>query len=208
MPPIRVLVVDDSVVVRRIVTEMIDRDPDLEVCGTARDGADALRQVDVAKPDIMTLDVEMPVMDGLETLRNLRNVHPDLPVVMFSTLTTEGSSAALDALALGAKDCVGKPSNVGRTKDVASQFEEELIPKLKALVPAKAPRSRGAAPIGAPLRQRADEAFGDGRVARTVMEHLGVIIHRESDGTYLLMSASSSAESFLHAVETSIKYVT
>lgn len=161
MPPIRVLVVDDSVVVRRIVTEMIDRDPDLEVCGTARDGADALRQVDVAKPDIMTLDVEMPVMDGLETLRNLRNVHPDLPVVMFSTLTTEGSSAALDALALGAKDCVGKPSNVGRTKDVASQFEEELIPKLKALVPAKAPRSRGAAPIGAPLRQRADEAFGD-----------------------------------------------
>ena len=160
MPPIRVLVTDDSVVVRRIVTEMIERDPGLEVCGTARDGADALRQVESLDPDIMPLDVEMPVMDGLETLRNLRTVRPKLPVVMFSTLTTQGSAAALDALSLGAKDYVGKPSNVGRTKDVASQLEEELIPKLKALVPRK-----GTSPIAPafPTRvtQRANEAFGD-----------------------------------------------
>ena len=163
MPPIRVLVCDDSVVVRRIVTEMIDRDPELEVVGTARDGADGLRQVEALKPDIMTLDVEMPIMDGLETLRNLRTVAPRLPVVMFSTLTTSGSAAALDALALGAKDYVGKPSNVGRTKDVASQLEEELIPKLKALVPGKsAPRYTMRAAAAAPggLGRRNDEAFG------------------------------------------------
>ena len=160
MPPIRVLVTDDSVVVRRIVTEMIERDPGLEVCGTARDGVDALRQVESLDPDIMTLDVEMPVMDGLETLRNLRTIRPELPVVMFSTLTTQGSAAALDALSLGAKDYVGKPSNVGRTKDVASQLAEELIPKLKALVPRKG-NSPIAPAVPTRITQRADEAFGD-----------------------------------------------
>ena len=161
MSPIRVLVCDDSVVVRRIVTEMIDRDPDLEVCGTARDGADGLRQVEALDPDIMTLDIEMPVMDGLETLRNLRTVRPKLPVVMFSTLTTQGSAAALDALSLGAKDYVGKPSNVGRTKDVASQLEDELIPKLKALVPTKTRPTSGFAFGSNPVSRRTDGAFGD-----------------------------------------------
>lgn len=166
MSPIRVLVTDDSVVVRRIVSEMIDRDPDLEVVGTARDGADGLRQIEALNPDIMTLDVEMPIMDGLETLRNLRNVRPKLPVVMFSTLTTQGSAAALDALSLGAKDYVGKPSNVGRTIDVASQLEQELIPKLKALVPHKLAPPPGS-PGHTPSRviERSDEAFGD-RVKR------------------------------------------
>ncbi|MEM9202239.1 MAG: chemotaxis response regulator protein-glutamate methylesterase [Actinomycetota bacterium] len=160
MPNIRVLVCDDSVVVRRIVAEMIDRDPELEVVGTARDGADALRQVQALNPDIMTLDIEMPVMDGLETLRNLRTVAPRLPVVMFSTLTTQGSSAALDALSLGAKDYVGKPSNVGRTKDVASQLEEELIPKLKALVPGRLQPAGLAQPAARP-QARAEGGFGD-----------------------------------------------
>jgi two-component system chemotaxis response regulator CheB len=85
-PPIRVLVVDDSVVIRRLVTGVLEGDPDIEVVGTAVDGAAALRALDRLKPDLVTLDVEMPVMDGLATLKELRKVAPRLPVIMFSTL--------------------------------------------------------------------------------------------------------------------------
>jgi two-component system, chemotaxis family, protein-glutamate methylesterase/glutaminase len=132
MPKIRVLVVDDSVVIRRMVSEALASDPEIEVAGTAADGRIALAKIDQVNPDVITLDVEMPVMDGLEALKELRKGLPRLPVIMFSTLTERGASATLDALALGANDYVTKPSNVGGAAAALQKIRQELIPKIKA----------------------------------------------------------------------------
>jgi two-component system chemotaxis response regulator CheB len=113
MGRIRVLVVDDSVVIRKVLCDTLSTDPDLEVVGSASDGRIALAKIEQLKPDLVTLDIEMPVMDGLETLKELRKAHPKLPVIMFSTLTGRGASATLDALSLGASDYATKPSNTG-----------------------------------------------------------------------------------------------
>lgn len=157
MTPIRVLVVDDSIVVRRLVTEVINADADLTVAGTARNGIEALKKVIDLDPDIITLDIEMPEMDGIETLRNLRDLRPKVPVVMFSTLTVRGSEATLDALTLGARDYVAKPANVGSVTAVVSELERELVPKLKALV--AGPRSTGQQ-VPTITTRRQDETFG------------------------------------------------
>ncbi|MGC1870950.1 MAG: chemotaxis response regulator protein-glutamate methylesterase [Acidobacteriaceae bacterium] len=132
MPKIRVLVVDDSVVIRRMVSDVLAGEPDIEVAGAAADGRIALQKIEQVNPDILTLDVEMPVMDGLETLRQLRKTHRRLPVIMFSTLTERGASATMDALALGASDYVTKPANVGSAAAALEKIRAELIPKIRA----------------------------------------------------------------------------
>src|SRR5271168_273971 len=133
MTPVRILVVDDSIVVRKLLSETLSGDPALEVVATASDGRIALAKVPLLKPDLITLDIEMPVMNGLETLAALRKLYPKLPVIMFSTLTERGAAATLDALSLGASDYATKPSNTG-SFDVAIQaIQRELIPKIKAL---------------------------------------------------------------------------
>jgi two-component system, chemotaxis family, protein-glutamate methylesterase/glutaminase len=134
MPKIRVLVVDDSVVIRRMVGDVLSGEPDIEVAGTAADGRIALQKIEQVNPDILTLDVEMPVMDGLETLKQLRKTHRRLPVIMFSTLTERGASATIDALALGASDYVTKPANVGSAAAALEKIRTELIPKIRAQV--------------------------------------------------------------------------
>ncbi len=133
MPPISVLVVDDSVVVRRLVTDVLNEDPDIQVVGTAPNGRIALAKIPQLNPDLISLDVEMPVMDGLETLRELRQVYPDVPVIMFSTLTERGAAATLEALELGAQDYVTKPANVGSVQASMASVREQLVPKIKAL---------------------------------------------------------------------------
>jgi two-component system chemotaxis response regulator CheB len=130
---IKVLVVDDSVVVRRLVSDALAEDPAIEVVGTASNGKIALSKLTTLDPDLVTLDIEMPVMDGLETLREIRKLKPRLPVVMFSTLTEAGASATLDALALGASDYVTKPANVGSVTLAMEAVRTELVPKVKAL---------------------------------------------------------------------------
>ncbi len=131
--PINVLIVDDAVVVRRMVSDVLDGDPDIHVAGTAANGRIALQKVRQSCPDIVTLDVEMPEMDGLETVRELRKAFPRLPVIMFSTLTTRGAAATLDALAHGASDYVAKPANVGSVSEAQNRIREQLIPKIKTL---------------------------------------------------------------------------
>lgn len=131
MAKIRVLVVDDSVVIRKLVTDALGNDADIEVVGTAANGRIALTKLPQLKPDLMTLDIEMPEMDGLQTLAAVRKTHPKLPVIMFSTLTQRGAAATLDALALGASDYVTKPSNVGSVTVGMQRIREELIPKVK-----------------------------------------------------------------------------
>jgi two-component system chemotaxis response regulator CheB len=135
MLKIRVLVVDDSVVIRRMVSDVLAREPDIEVAGAAADGRIALQKIEQVNPDILTLDVEMPVMDGLETLKQLRKTHRRLPVIMFSTMTERGASATIDALALGAVDYVTKPANVGSAAAALEKIRAELIPKIRAHVP-------------------------------------------------------------------------
>jgi two-component system chemotaxis response regulator CheB len=131
MPKIRVLVVDDAVVVRKLITETLRDDPELEVVGTAPNGRLALQKIPQVNPDIITLDMEMPEMDGLATLREVRQLYPKLPVIMFSTLTQKGAVSTLEALSLGANDYVTKPANVGGVTAGVERLQQELIPKIK-----------------------------------------------------------------------------
>src|SRR6266849_4215075 len=125
---IRVLVVDDSALMRKLIPAILARDSSIEVVGTAMDGAFALKKIEELKPDVVTLDLEMPRMDGMETLRLIMRRAP-LPVILFSTHSKEGGYATLKALAFGAVDFVTKP------KDAAAghleQIADLLIAKIK-----------------------------------------------------------------------------
>jgi two-component system chemotaxis response regulator CheB len=143
---IRILVIDDSVVIRKVLCETLAGDPGIEVIGTAGDGKIALAKIAQMHPDIVTLDIEMPVMNGLETLKELRKLYPRLPVIMFSTLTERGAEATLDALSLGASDYVTKPSNTGSLAQSIEAIRIELIPKVKALGSAPSSKAKAAAP--------------------------------------------------------------
>lgn len=128
----RILIVDDSVVARQMVSNAINRDPTLEVVGVAANGHIALAKIPQVNPDLIILDLEMPEMDGLETLTTIRRTYAQLPVVMFSALTERGAEATLEALSQGAQDYVTKP--VTQTKEEALQYiREQLLPKIKAL---------------------------------------------------------------------------
>ncbi len=143
----RILVVDDAVVVRRIVTTVLGDEPDLEVVGTAPNGRIALQKIEQLNPDLVTLDVEMPVMDGLETLQAIRAAYPRLPVIMFSTLTERGAAVTMEALMHGANEYVTKPANVGSVTEAMDRIREELVPKIQALTglaPRPAARRHGA----------------------------------------------------------------
>ncbi|WP_203670050.1 protein-glutamate methylesterase/protein-glutamine glutaminase [Cellulomonas pakistanensis] len=146
MTRIRVLVVDDSVVVRRLVTDSLSRDPDIEVVGFASNGRIALAKVDQLAPDLVTMDIEMPEMNGIEAVRALRRNRHTMPIIMFSTLTERGASATLDALVAGATDYVTKPANVGSVQESLDRVASELIPKIKALVPHRPGAGAASAP--------------------------------------------------------------
>lgn len=145
---IRVLIVDDSALVRSLLTEMLAADRQIEVIGTAADAQAAREKIKALNPDVLTLDVEMPRMDGITFLRNLMRLRP-MPVVMVSSLTERGADVTLDALAIGAVDWLAKPKIdvAARLKDYA----EELIAKIKAAAtatvraydPRRAPVARG-----------------------------------------------------------------
>jgi two-component system chemotaxis response regulator CheB len=132
----RVLIVDDSTVIRRLLSDALAGDSAIEVVGTASNGRIALARIPQINPDVVTLDIEMPEMDGLETLKELRKLYPRLPVIMFSTLTERGAVATLNALAAGASDYVTKPANVGSVTAAMQNVREQLIPRIKGLCPA------------------------------------------------------------------------
>jgi two-component system chemotaxis response regulator CheB len=124
---IRVLVVDDSALMRKLIPAILERDPSIEVVGTAMDGAFALKKIEELHPDVVTLDLEMPRMDGMETLRLIMRRAP-LPVIVFSTHSKEGAYATFKALALGAIDFVAKPRNAaaGHLDAIAVQLIEKI----------------------------------------------------------------------------------
>ncbi len=129
----RILIVDDSAVMRSLLRSVIVSDPSLEVAGTAADGAAALASLAPAHPDLVLLDVEMPVMDGLVTLRQLRQHGHKMPVIMCSSLTRRGAQVTIEALASGASDYVAKPSGQSSRQEAAQAIAQELLPKIHAL---------------------------------------------------------------------------
>ena len=125
---IRILVVDDSALMRSMIKDILEVDPSLKVVGTACDAYDARDKIKQLNPDVLTLDVEMPKMDGIQFLKNLMKLHP-MPVVMISTLTTQGANTTLDALSLGAIDFVSKPGS--DSLHSLEDYSEIIIRKVK-----------------------------------------------------------------------------
>lgn len=133
MPAVRVLVVDDSVVVRKLLSEALTSVPELELAGTASNGAIALAKIPQLNPDVITLDIEMPGLNGIETLKEIRRLYPGLPVIMFSTLTEQGAAVTLEALSLGASDYMTKPTNSPSLASAMGQIRRELTEKVLSL---------------------------------------------------------------------------
>jgi two-component system chemotaxis response regulator CheB len=145
-PKLKVLIVDDSALVRRILTELLSADPEIEVVGAASDAYMARDKIKALNPDVITLDVEMPKMDGVTFLRNLMRLRP-MPVVMVSSLTEHGAEITLDALAVGAVDYLPKPKI-----DLAAtlgDYAEELRAKIKMAARARVRRYSADVPAAA-----------------------------------------------------------
>ena len=154
---IRVLIVDDSPVIRRLASQTLGADPEIEVVGTAADPYEARDQIARLAPDVLTLDLEMPHMDGLTFLRLLMERRP-LPVVIMSSLTTRGSEYTLEALRLGAVEVIGKPG----TSELLRELGPQLVAKVKAASraqlqsaprPSRPPATAGSAGRGAVIRR-------------------------------------------------------
>lgn len=130
--PVKVLVVDDSSVARRFVCSAIEETEELQVVGRASNGQEALEFMAKLHPDIITLDVEMPIMDGIATLEHIRRRDRTIPVIMFSTLTERGARTTLEALSRGANDYIAKPSSLGGTRSAPEEVKQEIISKIMA----------------------------------------------------------------------------
>jgi two-component system, chemotaxis family, protein-glutamate methylesterase/glutaminase len=128
---IRVMIADDSSVTRKILTAAISLDVDLEIIAAAHNGDEAVNYCRGLKPDVILMDVEMPQLTGIEALREIRKFNPQVPIIMFSTLTVRGGEATLDALQAGATDYVAKPTGVGHVDKAISYLQAEVVPKLK-----------------------------------------------------------------------------
>ncbi len=129
--PLKILVVDDTVVYRKIVSDVITELPDAEVVGTAHNGKVAMQKINTLKPDLLTLDIEMPEMNGLQVLEKLQAETPPVGAIMLSTLTTEGGAMTMRALELGAFDFLPKPQS-GTMIDNKAAIKKSLAPMLKA----------------------------------------------------------------------------
>ncbi len=130
---VRVLVVDDSALMRKLIPQILERDPSIEVVGTAMDGSFGLKKIENLNPQVVTLDLEMPGMNGIDMLKQIMRRHP-VPVIVVSSHSTEGASITMKALGLGAFDFVAKPTDVStRMPEIAS----ELIAKIKAAASSK-----------------------------------------------------------------------
>lgn len=143
----KVLIVDDAMLIRRLVSDALAGDSAIEVIGDAANGRIALQKIPQLNPDLVTLDIEMPEMDGLTTLRELRKAYPRLPVIMFSALTERGAADTLEALHIGASDYVTKPSSAAGKGVAQERIRQDLVPKIRSLCHIGAPAVTAAAPV-------------------------------------------------------------
>ncbi len=164
MKKARVLIVDDAALIRRLVSDALAADPGIEVVGGAGNGRQGLQLIAQTSPDLVTLDVEMPEMGGIETLREIRKRYPRLPVIMFSVLTERGCADTLEALSLGASDYVAKPATAGGREAAQQRIREDLVPRIKSLCrinqvpPQPAAATTPPAPRAAEVVRRASDA--------------------------------------------------
>jgi two-component system, chemotaxis family, protein-glutamate methylesterase/glutaminase len=142
----RVLIVDDSAVIRRLLTDILSAEPDIEVTAAVGNAAQALSRIAQSPPDVVTLDVEMPGVSGLDLLVEIRKLSSRLPVIMFSSLTRKSAATTLDALAAGATDYVAKPAGTGSLEASTLHVKSELLPKIRGL----AQTSRESQPVRGP----------------------------------------------------------
>src|SRR5690242_4605646 len=150
--PIRVMVVDDSVVIRGLISRWIDAEPDMKVAASLRTGLDAVNQLERINPDVAVLDIEMPDLDGISALPRLLAKKRDLIIIMASTLTRRNAEISFKALSLGASDYIPKPES---TREIAAAdiFHHDLIEKIRHLG-AKVRRTSVTSPPGAPALGR------------------------------------------------------
>jgi two-component system chemotaxis response regulator CheB len=171
----RVMIVDDSVVIRRLLSDVLSADPGIEVAATAANGRLALGKLGTVKPDAIVLDIEMPELDGLGTLREIRKIDRQIPIIMFSTLTARGAASTMEALSLGASDYVTKPANMGSVAESRESARTQLVPRLLALV-----RN----PTGAPVDPRAARASLPPSLLTPPPAAFGPISLRTTTGTH------------------------
>ena len=185
MKKIRVLIVDDSPLVRRVLTEILSSDPDIEVVGSAMDPYIAREKIKKLNPDVLTLDVEMPKMDGIKFLDNLMRLRP-MPVVMISSLTEKNADVTLKALELGAFDFISKPRN-----EIANELENyssEIISKIKAASRAKVQaRSTTSVEIDGQMENDIDERFS----ATIILKRHRVLAKPDISGKIIAIGAST-----------------
>ena len=147
---IRVMVCDDSAIMRRLIKTALELEPSMKVVCEAKHGRDAIDQLDQTRPDIVVMDIEMPVMDGVEAVREIRKLGRTLPVIMFSSLTSRGAEASLDAIAAGATDFATKPTGAGHIQQALDSLRRDLIPKLLQWTAGKRADSIGTVPAAEP----------------------------------------------------------
>lgn len=159
MPTIKAIVVDDSVVIRKLLSRILDSDSEIEVVATAANGLLGLCEIAKFKPDVVVLDVEMPVMNGLETLRELRKTDRDTTIIMFSAHTARGADATFDALNAGADDYEMKPSTLDNSPESRLAVNSGLVRKIKLILSAKNKVRQmtqlGPSPFGNPMKKTA-----------------------------------------------------
>ncbi|HMN44393.1 MAG TPA: chemotaxis response regulator protein-glutamate methylesterase [Povalibacter sp.] len=197
---IRLLIVDDSALVRKLLTEMVGKDRDIEVVGTATDPYAAREKIKQLNPDVITLDVEMPRMDGVTFLENLMRLRP-MPVVMVSSLTQHGADITLRALELGAVDFVAKPK-----VDVAgslADYAQELIAKIKMAAGARVnPRSSAPRPAAAPAASAAGLKIDERRTADAVLPAVtGRRVLRTTDRIVAIGASTGGTEAIREVLE-------
>jgi two-component system, chemotaxis family, protein-glutamate methylesterase/glutaminase len=154
---VSVLIVDDSSVMRQLLTDALSADPEIEVVGSAPDPLIARERIKALNPDVVTLDVEMPHMDGLTFLRKIMTLRP-MPVIMISTLTQAGAEVTLDALEAGAIDFIAKPSI--NTQNAIADLAEELCAKVKGAARTRMRGQRVARPVSRPAVARPNSSIG------------------------------------------------
>ena len=153
MLPVRVLVVDDSVAVRKLISDALADSSDVQLVGTASNGPIALAKIPQLNPDVITLDTEMPGMDGIATLTEIRRLYPRLPVIMFSTVTEMGAAITIQALAAGASDYMTQPGTIESLAAMMEQVRRELVARILSLVNGEVREASFAGPQ-ARLRER------------------------------------------------------
>ncbi len=181
MPSIRVLVVDDSSLMRRLIARFLEEDGGFKVIDTAADGQEAIRKIQDLRPDVVTMDVEMPVLDGLSALGRIMKSNP-LPVVMLSAHTTDGAKATMQALALGAVDFVAKPTRPGMMDMMVADLKFKVraaaqakLRKHPALPPRPAVKRRAGPEVAAPPAAGLD-------VSRPARGKIGLVVIGSSTG--------------------------